>query len=236
MLFLAQISADDWIQFAIIAAIIIVSVIVNIVNSLSRKLRGDRQEDEKTRRRPIPPIPRGEWADLPTAEPTPPRPVRREPIRTQVERPMPPHAPRPPCVYKAPPPMAQPVRETPPAPPPVPRVPPSQPQRTRKTAEVVPAAPKPRVSPAARREFAEAVGGRELPHSIDAAERMGHVDPGLVAPLPELDLDILVNEEELGGKPPHKARFSRRTLRDGIILAEILGAPVSLRGGEPDHF
>jgi len=222
----AQFNFDDWIQFAVIAVIIVGSVIANVVKSLTK--RGE----ESREKRGIPPIapPPMRRGDLPTAKPMPPRPTRRDasgPVLAQEPRPVPP---RPPRVYKVPPPLAQPARpataETRPRAEPRPTPPPPKRPRLAPAQSVADS----ETQPQQRREVVETMADHRRRMGEDSDKRIGHVDEGVVPSIREEDIDVLPDDQEIWGfKLPAAQRFPLKTLRSGIVLSEILGPPVSLR-------
>jgi hypothetical protein len=242
----------------------IANVIKNWTQGREKKALDEQREQARQRRPNAPPVAAPGPFEFPTAKPMPPAPPRARPAtgappvieRRPITQPRPVierrtivietqrgEAPRPPRVEKAPATRAQPSasggsraeprrpkgRERPtPAPSselrrpdrPAPQGPPRQPDST---------------PPAGPRDLEDSISAHEAEMERLGEARIGHVHDGVVAPVVDEEVEVGVEEREIGAAKPPASRISRRALRDGIIMAEILSPPLSVRPPEEAH-
>jgi len=219
---LAQAHFGDWIETIIVVAIILGSVFQGLGKAIIKKLTEMKEADALERCDPADPQPASRERRPPAAQPRPNRPVASPfPNRPETSK-------RPsPSPMQAPRPIARPVFDTPsvPSPTDAPRpvarraAPRAKPQPTRRANAGGLRAHKPHDMPAPKpapkhrfKKKHESVAEHHLQLSDEVAhpstESAYHEPPQVRARLPKL---------------------TRSTLRDAVILREVLGPPVALR-------
>jgi len=241
-----QAKFDDWAQLAIFALVIVGTLIANAVKAYADRKRNDRA---RPRGPVIPPV----------SDARPPRQIHVEPqpLTPQEQMQAPPIAPPAPSVILRPDTQSELDRLRERArrrqsgeqfvPPPPPGAPSPAETEARRAAEARPASVAERAAQEARHEalkrrrleqeqreamrqakrveaaaqHVETLDEREARHDKQRAHRLGHVAEGVVAPEHE--------ERPADSAPRHVPLLTPRSLRDAIILSEIISPPLSIR-------
>ena len=234
-LLIAQVDFGDWIENAVIIAIIGLSALSALGKTIAKKLNARREEEQRKtalggQRAPTPtpgragPVP-------PVAQPLGPPTRRERTAQREVARPLP-ARPVPSRPSRMAPPVvtAEPVLDVVPDPyetEMIPEAPASlPPRRDRSRRESVQKRHveihvQPR-APAKRSVIAK----REAQRARTVEQRLGHVDEGVVLP---------VEGDAYGARRQLRRYFSIQTLRQAVVLSEILAPPVSMRPPDPNR-